>query len=292
MGLSFLSGAFASRGATSGPHSLTGTRTHSTEEKKAEVAREISVSLNACGCRNNGDSGAGRYFQLQRRILHKLGRDVRDGLPRCTSPCYSTAGIYQQTQDALHGGVLVTRLSNGSSVPGEYLEDTSPNRLDELQLFGWSQSLNNAQQVANVYNSTNPLNGAVLYLKYTVGGVSMPFTFNSFDLRGSAAGANLNFTLEGLLGGSVVDSATLNVTGGTFVTFAENWSNIDTLEIASTAGLPVNWGSGTLYMDNVVLNNVSAVPEPASVALLGIVLIGFSGIIRKKASGKSRDQEN
>ena len=172
------------------------------------------------------------------------------------------------------------------------IEDTSPNRLDELQLFGWSQSLNNGQQVANVYNSTNPLNGAVLYLKYTVGGVSMPFTFNSFDLRGSAAGANLNFTLEGLLGGSVVDSATLNVTGGTFVTFAENWSNIDTLEIASTAGLPVNWGSGTLYMDNVVLNNVSAVPEPASVALLGIVLIGFSGIIRKKASGKSRDQEN
>jgi len=216
--------------------------------------------------------------------------------PGCTNPpgpCYGTAGIYQETQDAAHGGVLVTKLSNGSSVPGEYLENTTPNRLDELQLFGWSQSLNNGQQVANVYNSTNPLNGAVLYLKYAVGGSSIPFTFNSFDLRGSNANANLNFTLEGLLGGSVVDSVTLNVTGGTFLTFAENWSNIDTLEIASTAGLPVNWGSGTLYMDNVVLNNaVSAVPEPASMTLLGIVLVGFSGIIRKRASGKSRDQEN
>jgi hypothetical protein len=209
----------------------------------------------------------------------------------CTAPCYSAAGIYQETQDAAHGGVLVTRLSNGSGVPGEYLEDTTPNKLDELQLFGWSQSLNNGQQVANVFNSTNPLNGSVLYLKYAVGGVDTAFTFNSFDLRGAFVNANLNFTLEGFLGGVVVDSAMLNVNGNTFATFAENWSNIDTLEIASTGSLPVNWGSGTLYMDNVVLNNAT-VPEPTSVALLGIVLVGFSGMIRRKMSGRSRNHEN
>jgi hypothetical protein len=214
--------------------------------------------------------------------------------PGCTGPCYSSSGVYQQTQDDLHGGVLITRLSNGSSVPGEYLENTTPNRLDELQLFGWSQSLNNGQQVASLYNLANPLNGAVLYLKYAAGGVNTPFTFNSFDLRGSTVNANLNFTLEGLLGGVLVDSATLNVIGGTFVTFTENWTDIDTLEIASTASLPVNWGSGTLYLDNVVLNDAvtSAVPEPVSVALLGIVLIGFAGITRRTVSRRSRSLGN
>jgi PEP-CTERM motif len=208
--------------------------------------------------------------------------------PGCMSPCYVGAGVYQMTQDAAHGGVLVTRLST-SGVPGEYLQNTTPNKQDFLQLSGWTQSLNNGQQVADVFNSTNPGNGAVLFFTYTVGGVNTPFTFNSFDLSGASANANLNFTLEGFLNNVLVDSAVLNVTGSTFVTFTENWSNINKVEIASTASLPVNWGSNTLVMDNVVLN---AVPEPASVALLGIVLVGFSGMIRRKLSGRSRDHQS
>jgi len=176
-----------------------------------------------------------------------------------TTAGYGTAGIYQQTQDAAHGGVIVTKLSNGSSVPGEYVQDTSLGQ--ELALFGWSQSLNNGQQVGSVYNLNNPINGTNTYFRYTVGGATTPFTFNGFDLRGSFSTINLSFTLQGYLGGALVDSDVLNVTGNTFSTFTENWLNVDTIEIVSTAGLPVNWGSGTLYMDNVEINDRVGVPD-------------------------------
>ena len=192
-----------------------------------------------------------------------------------TTTGYNGVGIYQLTNTTTP---IVTKLSNGSGVPGEYVQNTTPNANQELALFGWSQSLNNGQQVANVYNLNNPINGTNTYFKYTAGGVSQTFTFNSFDLRGSFATANLSFTLQGYLGGSLVDSATHTVTGNTFSTFTENWRNVDTVEIVSTASLPVNWGSGTLYMDNVMINDPVPVPEPSSLlvcSVVGIVGIAF-----------------
>ena len=133
-----------------------------------------------------------------------------------------------------------------------------------------------------MYNLQNPINGSNTYFRYTVGGATTAFTFNSFDLRGSTPTANLNFTVHGYLGGVLADTAILNVTGNTFATFTENWANVDTVEIDSTSSLPVNWGSGTLYMDNVVLNNV-VTPEPATTALVGTVLVALGILIRKRS---------
>jgi hypothetical protein len=195
-----------------------------------------------------------------------------------TTTGYGTAGIYQLTNTSTP---TVTKLSNGSGVPGEYVQNTTPNANQELALFGWSQSLNNGQQVASVYNLLNPTNGSVVYFRYTVGGATTPFTFNSFDLRGSAANANLSFTLQGYLAGNLVDSAILNVTGNTFSTFNENWTNVDTVMISSTSALPVNWGSGTLYMDNVHINGPVPVPEPSAVVgFAGLGVMGLAGLWR------------
>ena len=206
-----------------------------------------------------------------------------------TTVGYGTAGIYQETRTPAGGGVIVNKLSTGSSVPGEYVENTTVNATQYLSLTGWGQSLNNGQQVVNVYNVGNPTNGPI-YLQYRVGttsgsgagGTLTPFTFNSFDLRGSSTSANLSFTLEGFLGGNLVDSAILTVTGNTFSTFTENWQNIDTVEIVSTTSLPVNWGSGTLYMDNVKIDDPKTVPEPSTLALMCIGAIGILVFARRR----------
>ena len=197
---------------------------------------------------------------------------------------YTSPGIYQLTNSATP---IVTRIGNGSSVPLEYVEDTSPNANQALKLFGWTQSLNNGQQVASVYNSQNP-SVALTYFQFAVGGVNMPFTFNAFDLRGSTAAANLSFTLQGFLGSTLVNSTVLNVTGNGLATFTENWINVDRVQIQSTASLPVNWSSGVLYMDNVQINEPvgstsSAAPEPATLMLLGSSLAGLGALKRKSA---------
>jgi len=198
---------------------------------------------------------------------------------------YTSAGLYQRTSTT-----AATRLGGVStSVPGEYVvENTTPSATDELALFGWGQSLNYGQQVGSVFNSTNPFNGTVLYFQYKTGvttpgsGTTTPFTFNSFDLKGATTTANLSFTLEGFLGSVLEDSAVLTVTGNTLTTFTENWANVDTVEIVSTGSFPVNWGSGTLYMDNVTINNTVPAPEPTSIALLVTMLGALSVSMGKR----------
>ena len=152
-----------------------------------------------------------------------------------------------------------------------------------LALTGWAQSLDVTQQAASVYNLTDPLNGSVLYFQYRTGqtavttGTTTPFKFVSFDLHGATA-AELQFTVEGLLGGVVEDSTVITLASATFETFTENWNNIDTVEIVSTTGLPVNWGSGTLYMDNIVIDAQTTGPAVPEMSTWAMILTGFTGL--------------
>jgi hypothetical protein len=193
-----------------------------------------------------------------------------------TTNGYTSTGIYQETNTVTP---TLTRLGGVSVyMPGEFIQNTSPNASQALQLFGWGQSLNNGQIANTVYNVASPGNGAVLYFRYNTGGTgslgsgtTTPFTFNSFDI---GSRTSLSFTLEGFLGGVLQDTAVLTTTGGgAFDTFTENWTNVDTVEIASTASLPLNWGFNTVQMDNVTIN--AAVPEPATWAMM---VLGFLGI--------------
>jgi hypothetical protein len=195
---------------------------------------------------------------------------------------YSSMGVYQETNTTTP---TVRRLAS-SGAPGEFVQNTTPDATQALSLNGWSGSYNNGTPLYNnVYNSTNPANGSVLYMQYKTGvtppfigtGTTTAFTLNSIDFRTATVSGNLTFTLDGYLGGVLQDSAVLNVTGNTFTTFTENWSNVDTVEIDSTAQNPVNWGSGTLYLGTVVINNV---PVPAPLMGHGLpALLGAGGLL-------------
>lgn len=190
---------------------------------------------------------------------------------------YSGTGIYQETNTTTP---IVTKLGDGSDIPGEYEQNTTPNASKELVIDGWDQSLTNGQQVANVYNVANPQDGPVLFFQYKVNGTITPFTFDSFNLKGSSPSADLSFTLEGFRNGTMVDSAKLTVTGDTFTLFTEDWANVDTVEFVSTGSLPLDWCPETLYMDNISIN--TPVPEPAGAALLSTMLIALGVFMRKR----------
>jgi hypothetical protein len=181
----------------------------------------------------------------------------------------SSAGVYQETQDAAHGGIIITKLST-SGVPGEFVQNTSLS--NGLYLIGWTQSLNSGQQVDNVFNinSTNP------YFQYKTGdtggflstGTTTAFTFNSFQLKG---GGTYTFVGEDQNGHQIgTDTRTVTLTSS-FQTFTENWQNVYTIYFTVSPG-----GSAGLYMDSVEINDpVPAVPIPPTALLLGTGLLGL-----------------
>ncbi|MDR3556535.1 MAG: PEP-CTERM sorting domain-containing protein [Syntrophobacteraceae bacterium] len=188
----------------------------------------------------------------------------------------SSTGYWQETQTASGGGIAFTRLSNGSGVPGEFVQNTSNG--SGLSLTGWTQSSSNKQLVDYVFN-VNSTNG---YFRYTTGdtggylttGTPTSFTFNSFQLKGGGTytfvGDNQNF--QPIAGYSA--TVTLN---GNWQTFTENWTNVYQIYFTSWPG-----GSNGIEMDEVHIND--PIPEPSTLLLFGGGLVGLAGWrLRKRA---------
>lgn len=108
------------------------------------------------------------------------------------------------------------------------------------------------------------------------------FTFNSGYFT-AAWNNGLTITVDGYLGGNLVDTTSfvVNTTGPTLETF--NWT-VDTLDFTSSGGTNAGYhGAGTQFaLDNLTINEVAPVPEPAAVLLLATLLsIALLPMIRK-----------
>jgi hypothetical protein len=113
------------------------------------------------------------------------------------------------------------------------------------------------------YDPLNPFNA----------GIVTPFIFNSFDLKGTP-GQTETFEALASDGTTVLFTGAYTFSDNSWHTVTENWSGVTTIEFTS---------SGTVDMDNVRINEaVAAVPEPATMLLLGSGLIGLAGFARKK----------
>jgi hypothetical protein len=189
--------------------------------------------------------------------------------------------FYQETQDASHGGIIITRLTTGitnGAIPGEYVQNTSPNDSAGVFLSGWGQSLNYGQVVGNVFN-TGLSND---FLRFTTNdtssigglqGTTTGVTFNSFDLKGSGTVTFAGYDQNGnLIAG---DTKTVTLTNS-FQTFTENWANVATVDFTSSFS-----GTDQISLDNIVINNTAPVPEPSTLFLLGAGFAGFGLFGRK-----------